>query len=55
MSEKSELTREKLVFLSNTVRHLQHIAIYLSAELEHLIKWLDQIVKDFEKKEKDSS
>ena len=53
----TKVTREKLVFLSNSLRHLNNTANYLSDELERLIKWLDKVIaelKDEDDKEKEA-
>ena len=50
MSEqKTEMSRERLVFLGNTLRHLHRTTKYLLEEIEALTKWIgEQIPKEKE-------
>ena len=43
---EEEISREKLVFLSNSLRHLKNTVIYLQEEINRLVTWLDKVIPE---------
>jgi len=55
MSEKAKISREDLVFITNSMVHMQRALISLREELDAIIDWTKKRVKTLEREmEKES-